>query len=169
MVKHFHIVEKKAALLLKHVGFEDSKVRGRDPNLLSDDEEVDEAALDVADQDEDKDNEEAFQLTLDYHGLIQIGDHGAQAAHSQQFEQAQNGYCLREVGLKRAACLCSCINDQPKEKRRRRYKISPKAIFQIVPGNFFGLLNCLSICRIYVSREEDYDHIQDEKDVDEDL
>ena len=45
--------------------------------MLSDDEEVDEAALDVADQDEDKDNEEAFQLTLDYHRLIQIGDHGA--------------------------------------------------------------------------------------------
>ena len=49
----------------------------------------------MADQDEDKDNEEAFQLTLDCHGLIQIGDHGAQAAYSQQFEQAQNGYCLR--------------------------------------------------------------------------
>ena len=63
--------------------------------MISDDEEVDEAALDVADQDEDKDNEEAFQLTLDCHGLIQIGDHGAQAAYSQQFEQAQNGYCLR--------------------------------------------------------------------------
>ena len=151
MIKHFHIVEKEASLFLKHICFYGSKVRWWNPDLISDDEKVDKATLDVANKDEDKDNEKAFQLTLSLHWLIQIGNHEAQPANSKQFKQAQDGNRLCQVRLESATCFSSCFDDLAEEKWSRRYKISPEAIFQIVPGNFLGRLNCLSICSINIS------------------
>ena len=57
MIEHFHIVEPEAFFLLKHVCLDRSKVCRRDPDLFCNDEEVDETALNVADEDEDKDDE----------------------------------------------------------------------------------------------------------------
>ena len=52
MVKDFHVVEEKASIVIKHVSFDGTKVRRRDPNLLRHHLKVDEAALNVADEDQ---------------------------------------------------------------------------------------------------------------------
>lgn len=51
-------MKEKAAFRIEHVGFDCSKVCRWDPDLLCDDEEVNETALDVADDDKDKNNEQ---------------------------------------------------------------------------------------------------------------
>ena len=58
MIEDLHIVKEKAAFRIEHVGFDCSKVCRWDPDLLCDDEEVNETALDVADDDKDKNNEQ---------------------------------------------------------------------------------------------------------------
>ena len=70
MVKDFHVVEEKASIVIKHVSFDGTEVRRRDPNLLRHHLKVDEAALNVADEYQEEDDKQPFQLTLDLHGLL---------------------------------------------------------------------------------------------------
>ena len=70
MIEYLHVVKKEAMLISKHVSFDGSKVRWWDPNLFFHSNEVDEAALDVADDYKDEHNVKTFELTFGLHGLL---------------------------------------------------------------------------------------------------
>ena len=123
----------------------------------------------MADEHEDEDDEESFELTLGLHGLLQIRNQSAQSAHTQQLEETEHCDALFEVVLQIAALLCRCVDDQAEEQRRGRDEVGYKAVFHVVLRNLLGRLDRLTVRGVHVGRKKSNDHVEDEEDVDEDF
>ena len=83
MVDHLEVMEYETAIFIEDISANRSKVERWDPDLVSHDKHIDDTTLNVADQDQEKDHIDPFQLALDICRRIQICNQSAQSADTQ--------------------------------------------------------------------------------------
>jgi len=105
VVHHFEVEEDEASFGVEDVCDDAAKVSRWYPSGGWLDDQVDEAALDVADQDQEENDYCALQLVLNLERLLQVRDEGVQSADAEQFHEAKHLDDLSHQNLLTAAAL----------------------------------------------------------------
>ena len=171
VIQHLQIDEQPRPAFVPNVCLNGSIVSRGDPDAGIVDCYVDNASLDVHEQEEHKDDYNSSQLCFRLFTRMHVGDHLINFPESHQFENPQNAELLFKNFVKyfeRGYYIDQCLRDEH-DTRQGREEVEDENIRHIARTDLPGIVNCVTCACVNVGSQEANHDVYDEDEVNEDI